>query len=382
VVFDFANRQESVMSLRFKGRPLAAATALVGGLALVVPTAASAHESSDHDSRNNLAVHQINLVSDVPGQAALLDADLVNPWGLALNATSPLWVSNQGTSSSTLYSSAAGATTATKVPTVRVNVPAPTGQVANAGTGFQLAPGVSARFIFSTLTGQIAAWGPPATPLIGAAQIKATTPGAVYTGLAIATATKGDQLYAADFAQGKIDVFDNAFVAVPQPAWAFKDKYLPTGYSPYNVQTLMGRIFVAYVKVDPVTHRPASGKGLGIVDEYSVDGKFVDRIVSHDSLNAPWGLAIAPASWGKQAGALLVGNFGDGRINVVEAKNHGRFQHKVASQVRDAATGKTVVIPGLWALTSGTASTGGTDAIWFSAGIANETHGLLGVLRK
>ncbi|MDX6263075.1 MAG: hypothetical protein QOH84_4763 [Kribbellaceae bacterium] len=373
------------MSLRFKGRPLAAATALVGGLALVVPTAASAHESSDHDSRHNLSVHQINLVSDVPGQAALLDPDLVNPWGLALNATSPLWVSNQGTSTSTLYSSAAGATTATKVPTVRVNVPAPTGQVATAGVGFTLTNGAAsgpARFIFSTLTGQIAAWGPPATPAIGDAQIKATTPGAVYTGLAIATATKGDQLYAADFAQGKIDVFDNAFAPVAQSAWAFKDKDLPKGYSPYNVQTLNGRIFVAYVKVDPVTHRPASGKGLGIVDEYSVDGKFVDRIVSHDSLNAPWGLAIAPASWGKQAGALLIGNFGDGRINVVEAKNHGRFQHKVASQVRDAATGKTVVIPGLWALTSGTAATGGTDAIWFSAGIANETHGLLGVLRK
>jgi uncharacterized protein (TIGR03118 family) len=294
-------------------------------------------------------------------------------------------VSNQGTSSSTLYSSAAGATTATKVPTVRVNVPVPTGQVATAGVGFTLTNGAAsgpARFIFSTLTGQIAAWGPPATPAIGDAQIKATTPGAVYTGLAIATATKGDQLYAADFAQGKIDVFDNAFVAVPQPAWAFKDKYLPKGYSPFNVQTLAGRIFVAYAKVDPATGRNASGRGLGFVDEYTVDGKLVDRIVSHDSLNAPWGLALAPASWGKQAGALLVGNFGDGRINIVEAKNHGRFQHKVASQVRDAATGKTLVIPGLWALTSGTASTGGTDAIWFSAGIANETHGLLGVLRK
>jgi uncharacterized protein (TIGR03118 family) len=268
---------------------------------------------------------------------------------------------------------------------VRVNVPAPTGQVANAGTGFVLTNGAAsspARFIFSTLTGQIAAWGPPATPLIGDAQIKATTPGAVYTGLAIATAAGGDQLYAADFAQGKIDVFNNAFAPVTQPAWAFKDKGLPKGYHPYNVQTLNGRIFVAYAKVDPATGRPAVGRGLGIVDEYTVDGKFADRIVSHDSLNAPWGLAIAPASWGKQAGALLVGNFGDGRINVVEAKNHGRFQHTIASQVRDAATGKTVVIPGLWALTAGTATAGGTDALWFSAGIANETHGLLGVLRK
>jgi uncharacterized protein (TIGR03118 family) len=371
------------MSLRFKGRPLAAATALVGGLALVVPSTASAHSS--HPSRNDLAVHQVNLVSDVPGQAALLDPDLVNPWGLALGATSPLWVSNQGTSTSTLYSSAPGTTTATKVPTVRVNVPAPTGQVANAGTGFVLTNGTAsapARFIFSTLTGQIAAWGPPATPLVGDAQIKATVPGAVYTGLAIATAASGDQLYAANFAQGRIDVFDSAFARVTQPSWAFQDKHLPKGYSPFNVQTLAGRIFVAYAKVDAATGRSTSGRGLGFVDEYTVDGKLVDRIVSRDTLNAPWGLALAPASWGKQAGALLVGNFGDGRINVVEAKNHGRFQHQVAGQVRDAATGRKMVIPGLWALTSGTATAGGVDALWFSAGIAGETHGLLGVLRK
>jgi uncharacterized protein (TIGR03118 family) len=373
------------MSLRFKGRTFAAATAVLGGLALVAPVTASAHESYGHDSRNSLAVQQVNLVSDVPGKAPLTDPDLVNPWGLALNATSPLWVSNQGTSSSTLYSSAAGATTATKVPTVRVTVPVPTGQVANAGTGFVLTNGPAsgpARFIFSTLSGQIAAWGPPATPAIGAAQIKATVPGAVYTGLAIATATAGDQLYAANFAQGRIDVFNNAFTQLTLPKWAFKDSSLPKGYNPFNVQTLNGRIFVAYAKVDPKTGRNASGRGLGFVDEYTVDGKLVDRIVSRDTLNAPWGLALAPASWGKQAGALLVGNFGDGKINVVEAKNHGRFQHKVAQQVKNSANGRTLVIPGLWALTQGTAATGGVDSIWFSAGIDNETHGLLGVLRK
>lgn len=369
------------MSLRFKGRTFAAATAVLGSLALVAPATASAHESYGHDSRNSLAVQQVNLVSDVPGKAALLDPDLVNPWGLSLGATSPLWVSNQGTSSSTLYSSAAGATTATKVPTVRVTVPVPTGQVNNAGTGFVLTNGTvsaPARFIFSTLSGQIAAWGPPATPAIGAAQIKATVPGAVYTGLAIAS----DQLYAANFAQGRIDVFDNTFAQVALPAGAFQDRHLPKGYSPFNVQTLNGRIFVAYAKVDPATGRNASGRGLGFVDEYTVDGTLVDRIVSRDTLNAPWGLALAPASWGKQAGALLVGNFGDGKINVIEAKNHGRFQHNVAQQVKDSATGRPLVIPGLWALTAGTATTGGVDSIWFSAGIDDETHGLLGVLRK
>jgi uncharacterized protein (TIGR03118 family) len=369
------------MSLRTKGRPLAVATALLGGLALVAPSTASAHESYGH--HHDLAVQQVNLVSDLPGMAALQDSDLVNPWGLSLGATSPLWVSNEGTSSSTLYSSAPGATTATKVPTVRVDVPHPTGQVNNAGTGFVLTNGTvsaPARFIFATLTGQIAAWGPPVSPLIGAAQITATTPGAVYTGLAIATASKGDQLYAANFAQGRIDIFDNAFQPVKQPRWAFKDFFLPKGYSPFNVQTLNGHIFVAYAKVDPATGEEAAGKGLGFVDEYTVDGRFVDRIASRGSLNAPWGLAIAPASWGEQAGSLLIGNFGDGRINVVEAKSHGRFDNKIDSQVKDTG-GHTLVIPGLWALLPGTATTGGTDAVWFSAGIDDETHGLLGVLR-
>jgi uncharacterized protein (TIGR03118 family) len=371
------------MSLRSKGRPLAVATAIIGGLALVAPNIASAHVSYGHDP-DGLALQQVNLVSDVPGVAPLLDRDLVNPWGLASSPTSPLWVSNEGTSSSTLYSSAPGATTATKVPTVRVDVPHPTGLVFNAGTGFVLSNATvsaPARFIFATLTGQIAAWGPPITPLIGAAEIKATVPGAVYTGLAIATAKSGDQVYAANFAQGRIDVFNSTFQKVKQPWWAFRDLSLPKTYSPFNVQMLNGKIFVAYAKVDPATGEETVGRGLGFVDEYTVDGRFVDRIASRGSLNAPWGLAMAPASWGKDAGSLLIGNFGDGRINVVSAKSNGRFDQKISGQVKDTH-GHTLVIPGLWALLPGTATTGGTDAVWFSAGIDDETHGLLGVLRK
>ena len=369
------------MSLRSKGRPLAVATAFIGGLALVAPATASAHQDH-HASSTHLAVQQVNLASDLPGKAALTDPDLVNPWGLSLGATTPLWVSNQGTSSSTLYSSAPGSTTITKVPTVRVTMPLPTGQVSNPGTGFVLSNGTvsaPARFMFATLTGQIAAWGPPVSPTIGAAQIVATTPGAAYTGLAVAAARTGDQLYAANFAQGRIDVFDNAFNPVKLPWWAFRDRSLPKGFAPFNVQTLNGKIFVAYAKPDPKTGRSLAGRGLGFVDEYTVDGKFVSRVASRDSLNAPWGLALAPAAWGQPAGTLLVGNFGDGRINILEPKSHGRY--KSDGQVRTPA-GKTLVIDGLWALLQGTATTGGTDALWFSAGLNQETHGLIGVLRK
>ncbi|HEY4568396.1 MAG TPA: TIGR03118 family protein [Kribbella sp.] len=365
------------MSLRSKSRPLTVATALVSGLVLLAPAApASAHRS------HVLAVQQINLVSDQRGKAAIQDPDLVNSWGLSLGATTPLWSSNNGTSSSTLYSSAPGSTTAMKVPTVRVTVPVPTGQVNNAGTGFVLRNATTsapARFIFATETGQIAAWSPQVDPLIGAAEIKATTRGAVYKGLAIATTRAGDRLFAANFAQRRIDVFDSSFNLVKKPRWAFRDVRLPRGFSPFNVQTLNGRIFVSYAKLDPKTNDEIAGRGLGFVDEYSVEGRLITRVASRGTLNAPWGMALAPAAWGEPAGTLLVGNFGDGRINILHRKYHGRYEF--AGQVRDAH-GKTLVIDGLWALLQGTATTGGTDSLWFSAGPDDESHGLLGVLRK
>jgi uncharacterized protein (TIGR03118 family) len=368
------------MSLRSKGRPLAVATALVSGLALVAPATAGAHGSYGHGSAHDLALQQVNLVSDQAGKAPLQDPDLVNPWGLSLGATSPLWVSNANTSSSTLFSAAPGATTATRVPTIRVDVPLPTGQVSNAGTGFVLSNGTAsapARFIFATLTGQIAAWGPPVSPLIGAATIKATTPGAAYSGLAISPTN--DRLFAANFAQARVDVFDSSFAPVKLPSWAFRDFALPRGYAPFNAQTLAGHVFVTYAKPDPKTGRSLAGRGLGYVDEYTVDGKLVTRVASRGALNAPWAVALAPAAWGQPAGTLLVGNFGDGHINILQPKSHHRYQP--AGQVR-TAQGKTLAIDGLWALTAGTATTGGTDALWFSAGPDKETHGLLGLLRK
>jgi uncharacterized protein (TIGR03118 family) len=332
----------------------------------------------------------VNLVSDIPGMAAITDPDLVNPWGLALGATSPLWSANFGTNTSTVYASAPGATTATKSP-IRVTLPGspalPTGQVANRGTGFVLSNGTTsapARFIFSTITGRIEAWAPGVDSAMGAAEVKATVPGASYTGLALATATAGDQLYAADFGQGKIDVFDSSFQPVATPSWAFQDGDLPEGYAPFGVQKLGGDgdVFVTYATPDPVTHKAAAGKGFGFVDEYTPDGRFVARVASRQSLNAPWGLAIAPSTWGDLAGSLLVGDFGDGRVNVIRKDEHGRYHGHIDGQLTNNATHAPFAIPGLWALLPGTATTGGTDSIWFSAGIDDERHGLIGVLRR
>jgi uncharacterized protein (TIGR03118 family) len=382
------------MSIRKARTRALAATALAAGIAL---TAAAPASAEGHGSEGRFAVRQINLISDLfTVGAAVVDPHVVNPWGLALGPRTPLWSANNGTSSATLYASAPGATTATLIGAVRVTVPLPTGQVFNPTTEFVTSnAGTSgpATFMFSTLTGQIAAWSRDAGPLQGAAQIARTVPGAVYTGLALAMSTSGPRLFAANFAQGRIDVFDGSFADVTLPANPFHDSHLPAGYSPFNVTTLRNRLFVAYAKVDPVTHRNAVGQGLGLVDEYDADGRLLHRIASHGTLNAPWGVAIAPSSWGELAGSLLVGNFGDGRINVIESEGDGRFDDHIAGLLRNSQTGQTLVIPGLWALLQGTdplpatptapasVGTGGSDSIWFSAGIDNEEHGLIGVLR-
>ncbi|MFD7161759.1 TIGR03118 family protein [Kribbella sp. NPDC059898] len=352
-------------------RALAVATAFAGSLALAVPTTADATGPSHH-----LAVRQVNLVSDQAGKAVLQDPDLVNPWGLSLGATTPLWVSNNGTSTSTLYSSAPGSGAIAKLP-VEPTIPSPTGQVNNPGTGFVLSNGTTsapANFIFASEDGKIAAWSRLVDLPTGPAEIKATTPGAKYKGLALAE----NQLYAANFTQHRIDVFDSSFMPVKLPAWAFRDRHVPASYGPFNVQALDGRIFVSYAKVNAQTGDEIDGRGRGFVDEFSTDGRLITRVATRGSLNAPWGMAMAPAGWGAPAGTLLVGNFGDGRINILVPKSRHRFEP--AGQVRDT-TGKPLAIDGLWALLQGTQATGGTDVLWFSAGTDGESHGLLGQLQ-
>jgi len=353
-------------------RSIAVVTAFAGSLALVAPATADAHGTS-----HNLAVRQVNLVSDQQGKAVRQDSDLVNPWGLSLGATTPLWVSNNGTDSSTLYSSVPGSNDATKVQAIRVKVPAPTGQVNNPTTGFVLSNGTTsapANFIFASEEGKIAAWSRLVDLPMGDAEIKATTPGAVYKGLALAD----DHLFAANFSQRRIDVFDNTFAPVKLPRWAFRDERVPHGYGPFNVQAIGDRLFVSYALVNRKTNDEIDGPGLGFVDEFSVHGRLIARVAAHGALNAPWGLALAPVAWGQPAGTLLVGNFGNGRISVFRPRHDGGYAF--AGQVRDTH-GKTLVIDGLWALLQGTATTGGTNVLWFSAGPDDEAHGLLGQLQ-
>ena len=255
--------------------------------------------------------------------------------------------------------------------------------MANTGTGFVLSNGTvgaPAAFIFATLDGHIEAWSPRVDPLIGNAEDKVTVPGAGYTGLAIAPTGQGDRLFAADFLKGTIDVFDSAFDQVKMASWQFADPRLPKGLRPFNVQALNGRIFVTYDIVDPATGFEGTGRHVGVVDEFTADGHLISRIVSGGALDAPWGLAIAPSGWGPVAGSLLIGNFGDGRINII-ARQGNHFAHRITGQVLVSATGQPFAEPGLWGIRPGTAVTGGTNALLFTAGINDEQDGLLGLLR-
>jgi uncharacterized protein (TIGR03118 family) len=323
------------------------------------------------------AFAEIDLISDVPGKAPLTDPALVNPWGLALSPTGPLWVANNGTNTATIYSGGVAGATPTKAGlTVTIPGGAPTGQIVNDTTDFVVTgPGGSgpAVFMFVSEGGDLTAWNPTANRTV--AITEAHVDGAVYKGLALVHTQFGPVLLAADFHHGRIDVFDKQFQRVALPDAFFHDRFLPKGYAPFNVAALGDVVYVAYAKQDAAGEDEVAGHGLGFVDRFDALGLVAHRVASHGSLNAPWGLAIAPASFGRFAGDLLVGNFGDGRINVYGART-GNFR----GQLRDAAD-NPIAIDGLWDLKPGTANTGGADGLWFSAGIDDEAHGLVGLIR-
>jgi uncharacterized protein (TIGR03118 family) len=318
------------------------------------------------------AISQTNLVSDLPGLAQLTDPSLVNPWGLTFGPTTPIWSANNGADNSTLYSG--GASTVAKVPlTVSITDGAPTGTVFNDTTDFSVNGVGPARFIFDSEAGDITAWNPAAaaTTAVREAHVR----GAIFKGLALLHTKFGPFLLAADFHHGRIDVFDRNFHQVKLPRAFFHDPRLPRGYAPFNVAVLGNSIYVSYAKQDAHASDEVDHPGFGFVDRYSSVGLFQHRVASRGTLNAPWGMTIAPDSFGRLAGDLLVGNFGDGHISVFDPHS-GRFHGLLRG-----TNGRPITIHGLWSLLPGTATTGGTDAVWFSAGIDNEAHGLLGLLR-
>jgi uncharacterized protein (TIGR03118 family) len=313
---------------------------------------------------------QANLVSDRPGVAQKTDPNLVNAWGMSHGPNTPIWVSDNGTDVSTLYSGDVNGSPVAVVPLV-VSIPggAPTGQVFNDTTAFTL-PGTTtvSRFIFIGEDGDLSAWAPGGT----AATLVAHTDGAIYKGLALAHSPSGPMLLAANFGANRIDVFDSTFTPVTT-AGLFSDPTLPAGYAPFNVAEINGQVFVTYALKGG--EDDIAGPAHGFVDVYTTSGAFVKRFATHGVLNSPWGITIAPANFGQFSNDLLIGNFGDGRIHAFDP-NTG----EVLGTLR-GTSGKPLAIDGLWGLIVGDPSSGGVDSVWFSAGPDEETHGLLGTLR-
>jgi uncharacterized protein (TIGR03118 family) len=323
---------------------------------------------------------QVNLVSD-QGGATILDANLANAWGLALNPTAGgFWVANNHTDTATIYPGDVAGSPLTKSALV-VSIPggAPTGQVFNGTTDFKVTAGgatAPALFIFSSESGHITGWNPGVPPPApsNSAQNGATVAGAVYKGLAIGVSGGNNYLYAANFNAGTIDVFDKDYVKVTL-AGSFNDPNIPAGFAPFNIQNLGGRLFVTYAKQDGAKQDDVPGAGNGYVDIFDTTGHLIGNLISQGDLNSPWGLVLAPSTFGKFPSALLVGNFGDGKINAYDP-NTGVHLGTLQDQ-----NGNPIVISGLWGLITGNGVTAGdTSAVYFSAGPGGEQHGLFGKL--
>lgn len=356
---------------------------LAAGAVAAVTVAAVAVPAGAAPSRSAITVfHQTNLVSNLSGAGAqVVDPDMLNSWGLALSPTSPLWVADNNSGLATIYSINAGGTTVTKAGlTVTVqggrastnDGSSPTGEVFNPTTGFVVtgtAGSGPAAFIFDSESGQITAWSPKADPANALVQV--SSPTAVYKGLAIAATDQGTFLYATNFNAGTVDVFNSTFQQV-NLLGSFHDPAMPRGYAPFGIQEINGLLYVTYALQDAAKHDDVAGPGFGFVDIFTTNGLFVKRLASHGVLNAPWGLAQAPAGFGSFGGDLLVGNFGNGRINAFNPIT-GRFAGSMFSD-----QGRPVRIDGLWGLDFGTAATGGTNTLLFSSGPNGQADGLIG----
>jgi uncharacterized protein (TIGR03118 family) len=335
--------------------------ALAAGSALAAATHANAA----------VQVSVTNLVSDdgAAYAAQLIDPGLVNAWGVSFSATSPFWVSSNGGGTSLVYKVDPLTQAVTKL-SVMATIPGEgnvTGQVFNAGGASQFN---GESFLFVSEDGTVSGW----RGALGSNAESLDTLSAIYKGAAYASVGGSSYLYAADFHGATIDVFKGN-VGAPVLGGSFTDPTLPAGYAPFNVQALAGSLYVAYAKQDPNSPDEVAGAGFGYVDRFDFEGNFIERVANQGSLNAPWGLAIAPASFGAWAGALLVGNFGDGRISAFDPSTHDYL-----GQILGPG-GQALSIDGLWAITVGNGvSSGSTDMLYFTAGPADETHGLFGVL--
>ena len=317
----------------------------------------------------------IKLVSDTGG-AAHTDSNLINPWGLASSPTSPFWVADNGTGVSTIYNSTGHPQSL--VVTVNPAGAAPTGIVFNGNAAdFHVSEGGktgSAAFIFAGEEGTISGWSPAVALGHSVVAVDNSTlgAGAIYKGLAIGSSGGAQFLYASDFRNGMVEQFDSGFHLVR----SFSDPGVAPGYAPFGAQVLGGHLFVTYALQDADKEDDVGGAGHGYVDEFNLDGTLVRQLVSEGGpVDSPWGLDIAPSSFGQFAGDLLVGNFGDGTISAFDLTS-GTFKGKLLG-----TDGNPIVLGDLWGLLNGNGGRGGDPGkVYFTAGVSDEAHGLFGAL--
>jgi uncharacterized protein (TIGR03118 family) len=358
-----------------RSRLLGAVAALATLVLLLLPGTAFARPTSGG------GVYQVtNLVSNQSGKAPVTDPNLVNPWGISYSPMGPFWVSDNGTGLSTLYDGQGNI-----VPLV-VTVPPPAGGTTSAPTGTVYNSNSSdfvvsenkksggSSFLFDTEDGTISGWNPNVDPTNAILAVDNSSSGAVYKGLAIATNGSGTFLYATNFHAGTVDVFDKNF-APAKLSGSFSDPSLPKGYAPFGISSIGGNLFVTYAKQDKAKHDDVPGLGHGFVDIFDTNGNLIKRLVTQGQLDSPWGLALAPASFGVFSNDLLVGNFGNGHINAFDP-NSGALLGPLMNK-----KGKADKISGLWGLMFGNGGQAGQkNQLFFTAGPNHESNGLFGMI--
>lgn len=310
---------------------------------------------------------QVNLDSNQSGQAAHVDTNLVNGWGIARSSSSPWWVADNGTGKSTIYNGNTG-----NPSLLVVTVPgAPTGTVFNGTPAFPVLGGAPARFIFASEDGTISAWNGGTQ-----ARVVITTVGAVYKGIAIATVNGNLRLYATDFHNGRIDVFDANFQPIRRDRGdATFNSEKPRGFVPFNIQSVGDTLFVAFAKQDAAEHDNVNGPGLGMIGAFTPSGKLIRWFEHVKDLNAPWGITLAPGDFGTFSHQLLVGQFGSGEILAFNPTS-GAFEGKLLTPA-----GQPIAIDGLWGIGFGNGGNAGPmNTLFFAAGPNDESNGLFGSL--
>jgi len=316
------------------------------------------------------------LVSDGAVSAAHTDVNLKNPWGVAFNPKGFAWVADNGTNVATLYDgNGVPQSLIVTIPAGKNGSASPTGIVFNGTQSFTVTENGksgTAAFIFAGEGGTITAWAPAVAPTSAFVMYDDGTGGAVYKGLALAAMNNSNFLYATDFHNNKIDVFNTAFTKVAMPG-AFSDPAIPAGFAPFGIQAIGANLFVTYAMQDAAKHDDVAGTGLGMVDMYDTAGNLKQRFATGSPLNAPWGVAQAPGNFGSMSGAILIGNFGDGTINAFNASS-GQSMGPL-----NGSNGSPLVEHGVWGIAFGNdLSNQPSNTLFFAAGPNDEADGVYG----